>query len=669
MSRYTLLASNTAGGNNSQDLHLEPRDSQERDPEDLREPYKAPALTDSQRQLIGLLVFEATSLGYRPSLLATTNILLDTPDLYHDLSMPLLEMANRTKLITRRCGTRALAPHLLSFLDPGQLLTVQCPPPSSPSSTPGEDTDQVNSDGQRQRGACIAKDLIAQQQDHRLSPSSLLTAQPPPPAFPPRYLLALLVTNNAARILPDLLTRILEVMAILGPENCHLSIVESGTTDNSRDLLEFAAKFLTEHNARLDASHSNTKHQRQDPAIAPEQLVEDAMRKIEFTLVTLGAHDRSADEDSNAYWSRLRKRVLEPLTSSPANPVALPGTPSWPQFNSVVFVQEALTCADDILEMIYQSHLQDADMTCGMTWMMSPRKEPPVFTLKTGQSPRDILGAPLTVPLKSMSADKDTMDMFEMRHPFQASCCDWRQGAVVRAEILMQQAPKEEASEALKCEDHVDVDLAFCDQLSLWHKAQASAQLSSPPSPSSPSALQTDADLGHTTENQTNNASDSEGEEGIPRVVIIPQAVWVPGEQEYEMLETLDAEGLWSKTDQEHRDEIETRLIRASHQHTYGYRKSAAHYEYAARPSAESVDEEGDPKGDDVDGGEQQQQQEQQSEDTSPPLTQIAGSRLLRSKVAFGAQDIEQGNAVKAKKEQIMTWRARLSGRVIAGID
>ncbi|KAG0269314.1 capsular associated protein [Actinomortierella ambigua] len=604
MSRYTLLASNAAGSNNSQDLHLEPRDSQERDPEDLREPYKAPALTDSQRQLIGLLVFiwmfflyvtlrfmEATSLGYRPSLLATTNILLDTPDLYHDLTMPLLEMANRTKLITRRCGTRALAPHLLSFLDPGQLLTVQCPPPSSPSSTPGEDTDQVNSDGQRQRGACIAKDLIAQQQDHRLSPSSLLTAQPPPPAFPPRYLLALLVTNNAARILPDLLTRILEVMAILGPENCHLSIVESGTTDNSRDLLEFAAKFLTEHNARLDASHSNTKHQRQDPAIAPEQLVEDAMRKIEFTLVTLGAHDRSADEDSNAYWSRLRKRVLEPLTSSPANLVALPGTPSWPQFNSVVFVQEALTCADDILEMIYQSHLQDADMTCGMTWMMSPRKEPPVFTLKTGQSPRDILGAPLTVPLKSMSADKDTMDMFEMRHPFQASCCDWRQGAVVRAEILMQQAPKEEASEASKCEDHVDVDLAFC-------------------------------------------------------------------EQEYEMLETLDAEGLWSKTDQEHRDEIETRLIRASHQHTYGYRKSAAHYEYAARPSAESVDEEGDPKGDDIDGGEQQQQQEQQSEDTSPPLTQIAGSRLLRSKVAFGAQDIEQGNAVKAKKEQIMTWRA-----------
>ncbi|KAF9976628.1 hypothetical protein BGZ73_008167 [Actinomortierella ambigua] len=378
-------------------------------------------------------------------------------------------------------------------------------------------------------------------------------------------------------------------------------------------------------------------HRREDPSIASEQPVEDSVRRVEFTLVTLGANDRPAGEDSNEYWSRLRRRVLEPLTSSSGNPVASSGSHPRPRFDNIVFVQESLTCADDILEMIYQSHLQDTDMTCGMTWVASQNKESPELTLKTGQTPRDILGVPLAVPLKSMSADKDTLSTFQMRHPFQASCCDWRQGAVVRAEILMQQPSKTGGS---TCEGRDNIDLEFCDQIALWRQAQASAQ----------HVPQTDAGSGRSIEKHV-NALDSGDEEKVTRIVIVPQAVWVPREQEYEMLETLDAEGLWSKTDQEHRDEIETRLIRASHQRTYGYRKSAAHYEYVARPAAEPVNEEGEAE-------EQQQLSEQQKENSMLPPIQAVESRLVRSKVAFGAQDIEQGNAIKAKKEQIVTWRA-----------
>ncbi|KAG0236544.1 hypothetical protein BGW42_003199 [Actinomortierella wolfii] len=490
---------------------------------------------------------------------------------------------------------------------------------------------QANNNGRRQRSACVAKDIIEQQQDHRLSPGVVLTAQPST-AFLPRYLLALLVTDNNAAILPDLLTRILEAIAILGPENCHLSIVESGTTDNSRSLLEFTAKFLKDHNARLDLSQANVKHSKQDPATntTTSESVDDSLRKIEFTLVTLGASDRSAHEDSNAYWSRLRTRVLEPLTLSTSQ--AISGAPPRPPFDRVVFIQEALTCADDILEMVYQN----------------------------------ILGVPLAVPLKSMSTDKDTMHRFQMRQPFQVTCCDWRQGAVIRADILMQQQQQQQreqppSSEELSCVGQ-DVALQLCAQISQWRNTSVASENPSP----SHSASQ---ELPPPSSDSTSDAIEKQGDQSgveAPRIVVVPQVVWVPGEKEYGLLETLDAEGQWSRTDQEHRDDIEERLIRATYQHTYGYRKSAKHYKYVApRPAVETGNGDNGPKEDNA-GNAKQTQQHQNKGDKSDILQQVqtAGtyehsveSRLARSKVTFGVQDIEQDNVIKATKAQVATWR------------
>ncbi|KAG0238469.1 capsular associated protein [Actinomortierella wolfii] len=543
MTRYTLLSSNRSEGRNSQ----ESRQSQERDLEDPDALYKPPSLTDSQRQLVGLLVFVWMFFLY----------------------------------VTLR----------------------------------------------------------------------------------------FMVSDNNAAILPDLLTRILEAIAILGPENCHLSIVESGTTDNSRRLLEFTAKFLKDHNARLDLSQANVKHSKQDPATntTTSESVDDSLRKIEFTLVTLGASDRSAHEDSNAYWSRLRKRVLEPLTLSTSQ--AISGAPPRPPFDRVVFIQEALTCADDILEMVYQSHLQDAEMTCGMTWL-SVDQEKSDLSLKTGQALRDILGVPLAVPLNSMSTDKDTMHRFQMRQPFQVTCCDWRQGAVIRADILMQQEQQQQqqqqreqppSSEELSCVGQ-DVALQLCAQISQWRNTSVASANPSPPHSASQELPPPSSDgMSDTIEKQ----GDQSGVEAS-RIVIVPQVVWVPGEKEYELLETLDAEGQWSRTDQEHRDDIEERLIRATYQHTYGYRKSAKHYKYVApRPAVETGNGDNGPKEDNA-GNAKQTQQHQNKGDKSDILQQVqtAGtyehsveSRLARSKVTFGVQDIEQDNVIKATKAQVATWR------------
>ncbi|KAG0366879.1 capsular associated protein [Gamsiella multidivaricata] len=281
-------------------------------------------LTLPQRQLVGVLVFvwllclwvwlkvlEANA-AQRSPLLLSTNVLLNTTDLYHTLTLPLLRLTNRTKLISTRCGSTTLAPHLLTFLSNDLYDLSQQTPPPPPA------------DGE--------SPIITQA--HRR---------------PSRYLIAV-VLQDSETVLPDLLSRILEVIAVLGPNNCHLSIVDRASTDKTRETLRFLSRFLDDYNEENTQSLDGYTLGR----IPRDNSLKQTTGTRNMALRAL--LDRGSEELFDEEVVR-NKAVAEEQTEHGEVKES---------FDEVILLDPVVTCAEDILELIFQSRLQNADLTCGM---------------------------------------------------------------------------------------------------------------------------------------------------------------------------------------------------------------------------------------------------------------------------------------------------------------
>ncbi|KAK4946414.1 hypothetical protein LTR10_014613 [Elasticomyces elasticus] len=117
------------------------------------------------------------------------------------------------------------------------------------------------------------------------------------------------------------------------PERCVLSIVGGRSNDGTTEILEGLRKHIEATGATYYFSTSNI-----DP-LAP-------------------GHDRITD------LAHLRNLALDPLVQQPQ----LYSTDA-----TVIFINDVAICLDDILELIHQRVVQQADMVCAMDWVRDAR--------------------------------------------------------------------------------------------------------------------------------------------------------------------------------------------------------------------------------------------------------------------------------------------------------
>ncbi|KAK4031755.1 glycosyltransferase [Parachaetomium inaequale] len=164
----------------------------------------------------------------------------------------------------------------------------------------------------------------------------------------PRYFFALNL-RNCLPILPQLLGSILEAIRFLGPEHCALSIVEGNSPDGTAEILAALEPQLT----KLGIRTYFTLHNAIDP------LAEGSDR-----FSSLAA---------------LRNLALAPLLTATADHPHSPTTADAPSVDdaaTVLFINDVALCADDILELLHQRTLQNADMACALDWTGS---DPSIF--------------------------------------------------------------------------------------------------------------------------------------------------------------------------------------------------------------------------------------------------------------------------------------------------
>lgn len=135
--------------------------------------------------------------------------------------------------------------------------------------------------------------------------------------------------QQAASILPRLKASILETVKFLGPEYCHLSIVEGNSTDGTSELLH--------------ALHEEAKE-----------------LGLAYTLVRSNLESKNTSNDRIETLSTLRNLALAPLLQDPSR--------FDTEETSIVFINDISPCPNDILELIHQRRIQNASMACPMDY-------------------------------------------------------------------------------------------------------------------------------------------------------------------------------------------------------------------------------------------------------------------------------------------------------------
>lgn len=575
------------------------RDSDVEDTSDTVLEEKPIRLTVAERQLAGLLVFfwlicvyvalkvmEVTNASHRKPLLPTTNALLNTTsDIYLSLTLPLLMIANHSQLISNRCSTVSLSPHLLSFLDNdlhAQLEEEQGPLVDPPVT---EATRQIES---------------------------------PLGAKASRYLFALVV-QDAQEVLPDTLTRIIEAIAILGPNECHLSIVDHGSTDGTKQMIKVLTGYLDRYNREQEEGLSS-EGVLDRTADDSDNNKSKRKQRIMYTIITMANQDNSP-----ANLARVKNLALSPMfPRSVSEPSSQGATPT---FDRVVFFEAAVvTCTEDILELVYQSQMQDADLVCGIDLRAKDTDgESAGVAVLDSLATRDILGRPLGSGKDTFSSDPDTLAHFKKRIPFQAATC-WSGAVAIRASLLtsstgqnpfriatrrqrqqLQRQPSRTPTRKNPKETCPNAGSTLLFNLDLWKTKQSSGSTSAPSNTGSPS-------------------SDS-----TARIMVVPTSQMQYSGVDYAAVGDFNAWGLWSKSEKVYRHEHEQRLLDTSHRSKRSHSGSTSRYGWFSREQEE-------PK---VEG--------EDNEELKAKLETIGA--------VFGIRDIEAAMAAKKEGEAVEAWR------------
>ncbi|KAG0248881.1 capsular associated protein [Mortierella polycephala] len=462
---------------------------------------------------------------------------------------------------------------------------------------------------------------------------------------------------NSEAVLPDLLSRIMETIAVLGPDQCHLSIVDHGSTDSTPVMLATFREFLKSYNrgdlwpfAEEDVKLGqvmevdDSKNQVQDQSDEKSHN----RQRLSYTLTTQAATESSDSEDSK---SRARNLALRPLlentsaggTSNKENHAGTEGKDGELLFDTVIMLEPVVACTEDILELVFQSRLQNADLTCGMDLGFTPDAMESRAVLKDAESKqgvydssitRDILGLELhTDPkrLKQFSTDTETQSRFRDRLPIQVQSC-WS-GAVVL-----------QASSALSL-------------LSLGHTSQDLQQpelsVEQQPSTNDQCGVQDDRarlcqGLWQQDASQPRDA----------RIVVVPTVQLTRTPKDYTLHGLFNSWGLWPNTEKRYRDELEAKFMAMNHQSMYGYKPSTGSYGYISKTQQKetkvsvdfsteiSLDDDSNDNGVDVMA-------------IPEPVLPLLKDRLKMIRAVFGILDIQSALQHKWDTERIGNWRQR----------
>jgi alpha-1,3-mannosyltransferase len=218
----------------------------------------------------------------------------------------------------------------------------------------------------------------------------------------PRYYFALDL-YQCRSILPSLMGAIVEAMRYLGPEDCVLSIVEGRSSDGTFEVLHLLSHEFGELGSRL-------------------------------MLQTSDLDPKSKGVDRISSLASLRNLAMRDLYERPH---------AYSPDTAVIFINDVSLCAEDILELMYQRIIQEADVTCAMDWgIYGPNADPTFYDVWVS---RTITGDLFfDVPPNGtwdfsqnlFWNDEFTRSRYQRLDPFQVSSC-WNGLTAFTAEPLM----------------------------------------------------------------------------------------------------------------------------------------------------------------------------------------------------------------------------------------
>ncbi|KAJ3279110.1 capsular associated protein, partial [Borealophlyctis nickersoniae] len=110
------------------------------------------------------------------------------------------------------------------------------------------------------------------------------------------------------------------------------------------------------------------------------------------------------------------------------------------RWNRIVFMNDVLFCAEDILELLHQSVAQEADITCGLdyNWPTWDRNTEPAPGFYDTWIARNLAGKPFEkYPWNGFTDDVKADERIRQNLPFQAQCC-WNGGAILRPDPILE---------------------------------------------------------------------------------------------------------------------------------------------------------------------------------------------------------------------------------------
>ncbi|KAG0320263.1 capsular associated protein [Podila horticola] len=350
----------------------------------------------------------------------------------------------------------------------------------------------------------------------------------------------------------------------------------------------------------------------------------------------------ASQDNSPANLARVKNLALSPMFPRPSEPSTQGETvqveththPAPQKFDRVVFFEAAaVTCTEDILELVYQSQMQDADLTCGIELRVKDKDGESIAVLDSSAT-RDILGKPLGSSKYTFSSDADTLARFKKRIPFQAAAC-WSGAVAIRASLL---------TSATSLQNFRVPDQRQREQWQEQPSHTPQSELND--CPEAGSTLLFNLDLWKTKQQYTSLSTEPPSSAHLARIVVVPTSQMQYSRADYAALEDFAAWGLWPKSEQLFRQEHEERLLEASLRPQYGYSASTARYGFVSRVQEEAPEvAEGDEDA--------VSPQEQILEDTDEELK----AKLAAIGAVFGIRDIEDAVAAKRENEAVGEWR------------
>lgn len=194
---------------------------------------------------------------------------------------------------------------------------------------------------------------------------------------------------NSFDVIPDLFATLFRVASVLGYHNVFVSIYENGSTDQTKALLRIFDALTRSVGMRIT---------------------------IRTSTRTRGAFNHRIE-----YLAEVRNSAFVPLHELRDS--------EGEYFDSIVFMNDVLPCVDDLLELIWQSRVNNAGITCAADYMYHEEMQSPVFY--DNWVARDINGTALeNAPFEKVFHHQESALRWQRHLPIQVQSC-WNGIAVL----------------------------------------------------------------------------------------------------------------------------------------------------------------------------------------------------------------------------------------------